>query len=71
MAERERANKALERAAEAEGRLAAGSSAVRVLKACQPFCPAEGAMSGDAWLVVPFGFSAVACALLGLAGVPH
>jgi hypothetical protein len=27
-------------------------------------------MSGDAWLVVSFGFSAVAFALLGLAGVP-
>ena len=27
-------------------------------------------MSGDAWLVVSFGFNAVAFALLGLAGVP-
>ena len=27
-------------------------------------------MSGDAWLVAPFSFSAVAFALLGLAGVP-
>ncbi len=27
-------------------------------------------MSGDAWLVVSFGFNAVALVLLGLAGVP-
>ena len=37
LAERERANKALERAAEAEGRLAAGSPAVRALKAWRAF----------------------------------
>ena len=37
LAERARANKALERAAEAEGRLAAGSPTVRVLKACRAF----------------------------------
>ncbi len=37
MAERERANKALERATEAEGRLAAGSLGVRVLKAWRTF----------------------------------
>ncbi len=72
MAERERANAALERALEAEARLETGMIAGRagVEGVAGLPGPAEGAMSGDAWLVVSFGFNAVAFALLGLAGVP-